>query len=677
MGPRHRLTLASLFCIALHATLPTSAGASDAVARPPAAADSSAGDSADYRLSPVVITAERAPVPSRLAPVDLSVIGPSRLETGRALFASDALRETPSLEVQRSGGLGTLTAVRVRGADPRHSLVLFDGIPLDGPWVGSYDFGDLMNPGIQRVEILGGPASSLYGSGAMGGVIQVLSPTGAASADGAPAAASTVHLFAEYGAEATSRQSARWAGAWGGAPAGATVTRLVTDGDGPRQEYEGWNENAALEVPFGDDRLKLSGLATQSTKQLPYDFTFDDADTTLSPSGTWHEIQDPNNEEKDRLFAGRAVWAHPLGTRAGLEGEASGLRGKIENSNDPNAGPGSDFLSSDMENSRGTLALRGRFASGSKLDGVLGGEYIDESVDYSDTSSYGGYASGNRVNAGTIERALFAQAHAVARGRVLFDAGFRLDSQLSYGTYGLPRVALGFLWSEAGVKLRGGYGRAFMAPTLSDLYFPFYGNPELRPERSTTWEAGADGQWLAGRLTAHVTWHTTQFIDLIQANSYYQAENIGSAKIEGEEFAVRYAVASRLSMGGSAAHLIATNLETGDPLPDRPTWQTAVTAQAAATRAVTVMASWRWVDAVPAPFDFVSATGEVLDGDNPAYSVVDLGAQASLSRWAPLDLTVRCTNLLDRDYSEVKGFPAPPRMVTVGVTYSFDTTRSR
>jgi vitamin B12 transporter len=674
MGLRRRWSLAPLLCLALSAPIPSRTHASEA--RPPSA-DPSPGDSASYRLSPVVVTAERAPTPARLTPVDLSVIGPTRLETARALFVSDALRETPSLEVQRSGGLGRLTAVRVRGADPRHSLVLFDGIPLDGAWVGSYDFGDLMNPGIQRVEVLGGPASSLYGSGAMGGVIQVLSPTGAASADGSPSPPSSVRLFAEYGGEATSRQSARWTGAWGGAPAGASVTRLATDGDGPREEYEGWNENLSLEVPVGADRLKVSGLATQSTKQLPYDFVFDVADTTLSSSGSWQEIQDPNNEEEDRLFAGRAVWAHPLGPRAALEGEASGLRGRIENANAPNAGPGSDFLSSDMENSRGTLALRARFASGSNVDGVLGGEYIDESVDYSDTSSFGGYASGNRVNAGTVERALFAQAHAVARGRVLLDAGFRLDSQSSYGTYGLPRVAVGFLWGEAGLKLRGGYGRAFMAPTLSDLYFPNYGNPTLEPERSATWEAGVDGAWLDGRLTAHATWHTTQFIDLIQANSYYQAENIGSAKIEGEELAVRYAAGSRLSAGASAAHLIATNLQTGDPLPDRPAWQTAVTAQAAASRAITVTASWRWVDSAPAPFDFVSATGEVLDGDNPAYSVVDLGAAAALARWAPLHLSVRCTNLLDRDYSEVKGFPAPPRMVTVGITYSFDTARSR
>ena len=673
MGPFRRSLLVSLILAA------------------PAAAETAPPDSSDaplYHLDPVVVTAEPVPLNVDRVPVDLTVIGQGRLATDRAYFVSDAFREVPALGVQRAGGLGKLTQVRVRGANPRNSLVLFDGIPIDGPWVGAYDFADLMNPGIRRVEVLGGPASSLYGSGAMGGVIQILSPSGAAAGAGAASTSSSLKFFAEYGGEATSlpfgeyatgRESAQWSGAVGGVPAGAAVTHLTSNGEGPRNGYDGWNANFSFEAPIGADRLSVSALGTHGEKELPYDFVLNFADTTLGASGSWSEVNDPNNEEDDRLLAGRAVWSHPFSARAALEGELSGLAGRIENANGPNGGGSTDFLESDMRNSRGTGALRARLAPAAAVHAVLGAEYIEESVEYSDSSSFGGYTSQNLVDAGVIERALYAQAHGEAYGRLLVDAGLRLDDQSSYGTYGLPRVATAFDWREAGLKLRGGYGRAFMAPSLSDLYYPYYGNPALRPERSTSWEAGADGQWLAGRLSAHATWHTTDFINLIQAdpNANFQAENIGEARIEGEEFSIRYASSPRFKLGAGAAHLDATNLETGDPLPQRPAWQYSVTAEVVATSSLTLTGAWRWVDSVPSPFNFVDADGVALVGDNPAYGVLDLGAFASLSRWAPLDLSLRLTNVLNESYSEVKGFPAPPRLFTVGATYSFDMTRER
>ncbi len=639
MGPIPRPLLVSLFLVfPLLVASPFLPGVARAASgESPDSAAAAAADAPLYKVDPIVVTAEPSPLHVDRAPVDLAVVGQSRLATDHAYFVSDALRETPALGVQRSGGIGTLTAIRVRGADTRHSLVLFDGIPLDGPWVGSYDFADLMNPGFRRVEVLGGPASALYGSGAMGGVIQILSPTGAAASAGPVPARGSLRLFGEYGGDATSRFNAQWSGALGGVPAGASVTTLRSDNDAPNSEYEGLNENFSIQAPIGKSRLAISALGTQSKKGLPYDFVFDYADTTISSSGSWHEIEDPNNQEKDRLFAGRAVWSSPLGSVTTVEGEISGLKGRIENSNQPNGGGGTDYLESTMDNSRGAAAVRARVSPWTSTRAVFGAEYIGESVDYEDASSFGGFASSSTVDQSIHERALYGQAHWEGKGRFLLDAGFRLDDQSSYGAYGLPRLAAGFDWREAGLKLRAGYGRAFMAPSLGDLYFPFYGNPALRPERSTTWEAGADGQWLAGRLSAHVTWHTADFIDLIQANSFFQAENIGEARIEGEEYSARYTPHPRLTLGASAAHLIATNLDTGAPLPQRPAWQFGFTAEGTPVQGLTVAAAWRWVDAVPSPFNFVDAQGVVLDGENPAYSVLDLGLFASLERWAPLD----------------------------------------
>jgi vitamin B12 transporter len=636
--------------------------------------DSTSAEEPRYRLAPVVVTGERIPVSADRVPLDITVIDRDRLETSRQYFLSETLREAPAVDVQRSGSLGKLTDVRLRGADPRHTLVLFDGLTLNGPWLGSFDFADLTDPGLSRVEVLGGPASSLYGSGAVGGVIQVMSPAAAAGAGAVTDR--RLRAFAEYGEDATFRQGALWSGPVGRGGGGLGVTHLTSDGMFDRDGYEGWSGNASYETPIGEaNRLRVSALGFDGVKELPYDYTFDPLDTTLGPFGSSKQVYDPNYEEKDRLLAGSALWTRAMGAKLSVEGEVSGLSGRIVNDNRPNAGPGSDFQNTTMRNSRGAGSLRARVRASETAQAVVGAEYRGEQVDRDDASSFGGFASTSEVDEGVHTRALYAQGHWEGGARLLADAGIRLDDHSLYGAYGLPRFALGVRVPEAGLKLRGGYGRAFTAPTLSDLYYPGYSSTTLEPERSTTWEAGLDGSWRGGFVTAAFTWHTTDFENLIQSNSFFEPENIGEARIEGEEYSVRLTPKRGIGLTAQAAHLVAKKLTEADPDPDRrlakrPAWRYGVSGQAAVMPALTLTGAWRWVDSVRDPFNFIDAEGRVLDGDNPGYAALDLGFVASLARWAPVDLNVRVSNVLDREYSEVKGYPARGRAVAVALGFA-------
>lgn len=691
MGPRHPLHRLFFFSFIFAASnlaavwdpTPSTADvdAGDSAAADSAAVVESPTDAAPYeepryRLDPVVVTGERLPLRLGRVPLDVTVIGRGRLDTQRQFLLADAIREVPAINVQRSGNLGKLTSLYLRGADPRHTLVLFDGIPLNGPWLGSFDFADLMDTGVERVEVLGGPSSSLYGSGAVGGVIQVLS--GAASngeTDTSPPSENQWRVFAEYGENVTLRQGVQWSGSTGKTPLGFSVTRLVSDGVGPRDSYLGLNGNAFVELPVGTkDRVRATGLATQGKKELPYDFYFDYADPTLSPFGSNKQIGDPNNDEEDFLVAGSALWTRTVSPAVALEGEISGMGGRIENENEPNGGGNTDFQNTDLRNSRGTAALRARVEPGKNAHVLCGADFRGDHVDRRDESNYGGFGDTTVVTEGVQSRALYAQVHAEPHGRVIADAGIRLDDHSRYGSYGLPRVAVGFLIPEAGVKLRAGYGRAFTAPSLTDLYYPGYSSTALRPERSTTWEAGIVGRWLGGRVEGRFGWHHTDFTDLIQGvlqpDFTFIPENVGEARIEGEEYSVTVAPSARIEISGSAAHLIATNLTTGDPLAKRPTWRFGVSGQVKPRTDLTLSGSWRWVDSVRDPFNFIDVEGRVLDGDNPGYAALDLGAIVLLHRWAPLDVNLRVTNVLDREYSEVKGFPVRGRAFTVGVTFT-------
>ncbi len=636
------------------------------VATPARAEDDPLSEHPRYRLDPVVVTPDRFPIRLDRVPADVTVIAPDRLEKRRPLLLADALRDAPGIDVQRSGTVGKLTDVRLRGADPRHTLVLYDGIPLNGPWLGSFDFSDFAGAGGNQVEIFGGPASSLYGSGAVGGVIQIL------SAPGADVPKRSV--FAEYGEHATLRQGLTWQTPLGATFAGVSLSRLTSEGQGPRDAYSGLNGQLHLSVPIGSERVRVSALATQGDKDLPFDFLFDPSDTTLSPFGSLRQVRDPNNREKDRILAGSAAYERVLGPRASIEGEVSGFSGQIENQNPSNPPSTTDYQRTHLDNSRGIASMRGKFDLGTGTwtglgaEAVLGAEYRAESVDRLDDSNSGGFGGVTDVAEEIQSRSLYAQSHIEWRERLMLEGGLRLEDHSRYGAYGVPRVSLGLHLREAGIKLRGGYGRAFTAPTLTDLFYPGYGSPTLKPERSRTWEAGADGSWLQGRITAKATWYATRFRDLIQSNSFFVADNVGSARIEGEEYAARYTASPRLWIEGRAAHLLGKNLVTGGRLAKRPEWRAGASVEVGPVHGLAAVADWWWSASMLDPFVFVDADGRVLSGDTPERSSLDLGVNASLARWIPAELRLRVENALDRRYADVKGFPALGRAFRVGLT---------
>ena len=664
MGPLvsfvRRFALVSLFALLTFTPTVSHAGTEDPPDPEAPAPVPASPEHPRYRLLPVVVTPDRFPIRLDRVPADVTVISPERLEARRPLFMAEALRDAPGIDVQRSGSTGKLTDIRLRGADPRHTLVLYDGIPLNGPWLGIYDFADFMGAGQNQVEVFGGPASSLYGSGAVGGVIQIRS----APEGDAPRRS----LFADYGEHATLRQGMTWDAPMGTGHAGISLTRLTSEGQVARDAYTGLNGQLHLGIPVGSDRLRVSALATQGRKELPFDFFFDASDPTLGPFGSLKEIRDPNNQEKDRVLAGSMAYERAFGARLAVEGEVNGFAGQIVNENPPNPPSTTDYQRTHLDNTRGIASVRGRLDLSNGVAAVVGGEYREENVDRLDDSNSGGFGGVTEVNEAVSSRALYAQSHLEWKERAQVDAGIRLEDHSRYGSYGVPRVSAGLTVPRTGVRLRGGYGRAFTAPTLTDLFYPGYGSPTLRPERSRTWEAGADGSWLEGKVTARATWYTTKFRDLITSNSFFVADNVGSARIEGEDYALRFAATPKIWVEGRAAHLLSQNLVTGGRLPKRPEWRAGASVQAEARPGLTALADFWWSASMLDPFVFIDADGRILSGDTPERASMDLGVNASLARFFPADLRVRVENALDRKYSDVKGFPALGRAFRVGLT---------
>jgi vitamin B12 transporter len=633
------VTAASLACLAL----------------PARAADPDSVEVPSYRLDPVVVTAERMPIALRLVPSDVTVLDGAHLDRTRPLFAAEALRVVPGIDVQRAGRLGKITDVRLRGADPRHTLILFDGIPLNGPWVGSFDFADLGVAGLSQIEVMGGPASSLYGSGAVGGVIQLLG-------GGVPGAGG-LRGFADVGGERTWRQGASFATRDDGRHLALSATRLASEGMGTRDAYRGWNGTTRAEASLdARTQLRLTGLLTHGVKELPYDYAYDFGDSRF------HQVADPNYEERDRMVAGSALMTRAWGDHLSVDAEASGLEGRIVNDNPANA-PGGDFQETRLANTRWIGSLRARATASRQVGAVAGVDYRSEHVNRDDDAQFGGYPDASFVDETIHSRAAYAQAHVAPLPRVIVDAGLRVEDHSRYGAYGVPRVAAAWNLPVGGLRVRGGFGRAFSAPTLTDLFYPFYGSTTLQPERSRTWEGGGDGRWLDGRLEAHVTWHETRFQNLIQSNSLFTADNVGSARIEGKEASLRLRPGAGLTIGARIAHLpVAKNLAdgTGARLGKRPRWRSGADVEWEAARALRLSAAWRWSDSFRDPFNFVDVNGVYLGGDTRGYAALDLAAVVTPAHW-PVGLRARVDNVLDREITEVKGLRARGRSVTLGI----------
>ena len=125
------------------------------------------------QLDPIIVSGGLTPVPAERYGRAVSVVTAEDLDRSQTVYVSDALRALPGVAVSRTGGYGGATAVRIRGAEDNHTVVLVDGVEVAAPETGAYDFGGLLTADIARIEVLRGPQSAIYGSNAIGGVISI------------------------------------------------------------------------------------------------------------------------------------------------------------------------------------------------------------------------------------------------------------------------------------------------------------------------------------------------------------------------------------------------------------------------------------------------------------------------------------------------------------------------
>lgn len=603
----------------------------------------------DEEVEEIVVIATRIETPVREVGSSVTVISGEELAKTGEIFLGDALRTVPGLDVVRSGGPGQQTSVFLRGSKSGDTLVLIDGVVANDPISPdrTFDFANLTVDHIERVEILRGPQGTLYGSDAIGGVIQITTKKG----EGAPAL--TVH--GEYGSFETKRGRVDLGGAIHRLSYSLLLTRLDTGGISAASEKNGGVERDGYENTTLSGRV---GVLPLSNLEVELMGRYIDARADIDYSGGL--VDDPNSvQDTEQLFL-RGQVTFPLRKGAWENIVGLGYSETVrDNTDEPDTGQiflnrgtfrgkiiEADWQGNIFLHERNTLALGVGLKEERGSSETTFGVFPEESL---------------------RSESVFLQDQINLADRLFATLGGRLDHFESFGYEFTFRIAAAYNVNEWGTRLKGTVGTGFKAPTLFQLFDPAFGNPDLAPEESLGWDLGVEQEFFKGRALGGITYFKNDFEDQIDfvftdpVTFQGQFVNIGKSSSEGVELYSLVRVIDPLTITMNYTYTEGKNRDTGELLLKRPRhkfnltldYHPGVRGNIYATLAYTGERN----DIDPVTF------GRTVVG---GYTVVQVAASYDVTR--TLRFFTRIDNLLDREYEESSGFETPGLSAYFGVS---------
>ncbi|WP_419857009.1 TonB-dependent receptor plug domain-containing protein [Candidatus Palauibacter irciniicola] len=616
-------------------------------------------------LEGLVVTAHRWAEPEWTVAANTTVIEGEELERAGIEFVSDALRHVAGLAVARNGSFGAITSVFLRGGESDYVHVLVDGVRVNEPG-GSYDFASLTTDNVERIEIVRGPASALYGSDAVSGVIQIFTRRGAGPPRGS--------VSFQTGSFGTTRWQGDLSGGGGGLSYAFSLGGSATDGilafnnehrqttaTGRVQANLDADTDATFAIRYNDSRFHYPTDGSGNVVDRNA-YSFGDALTVNIDAGRrWTDALET------RLFL--SVWESDRGTDDGPDNPADSL--------------GFFGFKSLTDTRRVTAGGRAVWRPAEGMAVTAGVEEERQSVrGFNRSFSQFGESAGNSED-DWWNRAAHAQ-FSWARDALALNAGLRAEDDERFGAAATWRTGAAWRADASGTRLRVSAGTGIKEPTFFETFATGFvtGNPDLTPERSTSFEGGID-QDVGGSLKLSLTGFSQNYRDLIQYTGSPPAEgdpnffNVAKARSRGLE-AEASVEARQLRLTGSWTYLDTEVLDSGfdegpgatfvegSALLRRPKHAMAASAFYPVSSAVGLDVRLRRVgEREDRDFSSFPAEPVML----PAYTVLDVSASfdiAGRGGGPGFTLTVRGENLLDSAYEEVWGFAAPGRGLYVG-----------
>src|SRR5713226_5397753 len=579
------------------------------------------------QVEPVVVTATKVETPVEQLGAAVSVISGEDFKTYHYETVGDALRQIPGLDVQRSGSLGKVTTLSIRGANSNQVQILVDGVRVKSPTTGQVDLSDLSPDLIERIEIIRGPQSTLYGADAMGGVVNIITKKGTGPLSGS--------VQQEAGNYDTLHSRAALGGTYKLFDYAFSASHL---------ESNGQFKNDGSDINALNARL---GASLPWKSSLAFIVRYNKTDTGLPvknvfpPPQPIDPIIDPNQKQQsETLVMSLEGTTHPVPwweSRARISRYQNNLG--FQDAPDPGF-PFETLTTAQINVERREAEWINAFHLGKWSTSTVGLEYRHEEGDNKGV-----------FHAATHTQAAFFEEQLRFFDRLFMTGGVRLEDHSVFGTVTTERGSLAYLIKETGTRIRGGAGSGFRAPTINDLFFPDFSNKGLQPERSFSYDFGVDQKLWKDRIRLDVTLFHNDFTNLIKFIAipvfpFAAVTNIGRARSQGMEFTGEVDLLYNLVANLNYTYTDTEDLASRHPLPREPQhrWNIGVTWEP-----IKRLSLFAQVYIVSEQFDNF---GDVF---NSGYTRVDIGGTYRLlGSWGwlqALELTGRVQNLLNERYA--------------------------
>ncbi|KEZ76446.1 TonB-dependent receptor protein [Salinisphaera hydrothermalis C41B8] len=596
-------------------------------------------------LKNVVVTATRTPQSAADTLAATTVITRADIERTQAQSLAELLGDTPSLSIANNGGPGKATAIHLRGTDANQVLVLVDGVRWGSATSGQAAIQDFPVSQIQRIEIVRGPRSSLYGADAVGGVIQIFTRNG----EGAKGRGPTPYFSVTGGSYDTWKGQAGVSGATKRLHYNFSVSGDYTSGfnactgrpfSSPKggagcyanqPDHDGYHrEDGSANVGYTfDNGWSINGHYLRSDGNTQYDGSTTDSS---------HSVQEIYGLSVDAPLT--EFWRSKLSLSRSRDLSKNYLHG--------------DYVSR-FDTRRDSVSWQNDFVLAKRQSATLGVDHRQDAV-----TSSADYKQNKRDNTGVFgEYQGRFGAHEI-------DLAARGDDNQAYGEHATGSVTYGYHLNQT-YTLTASYGNAFNAPTFNDLYYPDTpgyppaSNPDLKPEKSRTGEIGIKATPGWGHWAIHA--YQTDIDDEITLDANYTPQNVNSARIRGIEGEAT-AYLGRWRIGANADWLKAENREHGanfgNDLARRPDYSASLQIDRDLFSRFSAGASAKLVG---------SSYNDLANTDKlGGYALFGLrGEMRVTSAWK---IQAKLSNLFDRHYQTVDFYNQPGRAVYVTVRYS-------
>ena len=631
----------------------------------------------------IVVSASQVDAPSSRVPDSVSIVDRQTMEQQQVTSVADALRLVPGFGVIASGGVGAITSLFPRGGESDYTLVLVDGIAQNS-FGGGFDVAHLATADVERIEVVRGPQSALYGAGAIGGIVHVI------TAHGGTALRATAQV--EGGGYGTSASSGSMAGARGAFTFGVGVDWLRSDGDGRiRSSIGGPVSNDDYERTSGSASLGWSDRASRRVRV--------DVKAARNERG----FPGPYGSDPAGFYSGLDVVSRGTNQTKAIGAIATLAQGaSIFHTAQMNwSGATGEFTSPYGPSSDETHRLTGRYQMDLERRGVgisAGAEWLGEQADNT-------FITGRSFQEIPVKRnatGLFVEARPTLGGRLFANIGLRLErlerfalesspgsrpdfeSQVVWSAN--PKIALAwfprrneepsapFGWT----KVRFGAGTGIKSPNAFDIAFT--DNPDLKPERSRSFDAGVEQAMAASHVVLDATFFHNRYDDLIvsvgsslSGASRYKTDNIANARSQGLELGGSWRPSSAVSVRAGWTWL-ETQVLGLDTLPSAAPQPFTVGSRLVRRPRSAGTVDVTWANRGSSLFVSLNGRGSMLDlepnfgssvFEAPGYVTTTLGGSVQLHR--SVAVYGRVGNAFNRDYEETLGYPARGRSASIGI----------